>query len=200
MRRSLWLALAAALFSGLTALSAADMLKSGPQAGEKLPGSFHPLNINGSHAGNEHCLVCEYGLDPVVLVFARDVPSGSSLTLLQKLEKALEDHQAASLKAFAVFLSPNFDKEEERKDLVQKLDSLTKGAEHPLKQLVLSADSASELEKQYKINKEAELTVLVYKQLKVVDNFAYAKDKLTEKDVDAILAAVDKMLPARKKK
>jgi hypothetical protein len=32
-------------------------VKSGPQAGEQLPGPFHPLNINGSAAGNKQCLV-----------------------------------------------------------------------------------------------------------------------------------------------
>jgi hypothetical protein len=201
MRRTFWLALAATLFSCLAVLPADDMLKSGPQVGEKLPGSFHPLNVNGSHANHEHCLVCDYGLDPVVLIFAREVPTaGASLALLQKVDKALEDHQAASLKAFVVFLSPNFAKEEDRKDLVQKIESLTKLPDQPVKQLALSADSASELEQLYKLDKGAELTVLLYKELKVVNNFAYAKDKLTDKDVDAVLTAVDKMLPAKKKK
>lgn len=32
-------------------------LKSGPQVGEKLPGAFHPLNINGPTPGQKQCLV-----------------------------------------------------------------------------------------------------------------------------------------------
>ena len=36
---------------------AADALKSGPQTGERLPGPFHPLNINGEAAGQKQCLV-----------------------------------------------------------------------------------------------------------------------------------------------
>jgi hypothetical protein len=35
---------------------AAD-LESGPQTGKKLPGPFHPLNVNGAMAGKKHCLV-----------------------------------------------------------------------------------------------------------------------------------------------
>jgi hypothetical protein len=36
---------------------AADALKSGPQTGERLPGAFHPLNVNGDAAGTKLCLV-----------------------------------------------------------------------------------------------------------------------------------------------
>src|SRR2546426_1022374 len=56
------------------AFQAEAKLKSGPQQGQALPGPFHFLNVNGAHAGNPHCLVCEYGLEPVVMVFTREVP------------------------------------------------------------------------------------------------------------------------------
>ncbi len=36
---------------------AADDLKSGPQIGDKVPGPFSPLNINGDDAGAKRCLV-----------------------------------------------------------------------------------------------------------------------------------------------
>jgi hypothetical protein len=36
---------------------AAEELKSGPQAGKHIPGPFHPLNINGSAAGEKSCQV-----------------------------------------------------------------------------------------------------------------------------------------------
>jgi hypothetical protein len=35
----------------------AEEIKSGLQPGDKLPGPFHPLNINGSSAGKKSCLV-----------------------------------------------------------------------------------------------------------------------------------------------
>lgn len=47
-------AVAGALF--LSSAIAAD-LKSGPQAGDGLPGPFHPLNITGPDAGKKQCLV-----------------------------------------------------------------------------------------------------------------------------------------------
>jgi hypothetical protein len=36
---------------------AAETLKSGPQVGEKVPGPFNPLNVNGSAAGQKVCQV-----------------------------------------------------------------------------------------------------------------------------------------------
>lgn len=41
----------------LAASAGAAEIKSGLQPGEKLPGPFHPLNINGSRAGQKNCLV-----------------------------------------------------------------------------------------------------------------------------------------------
>lgn len=48
-------ALAGALLVGCAL--AADALKSGPQAGERIPGPFHPLNVTGDDAGQKRCLV-----------------------------------------------------------------------------------------------------------------------------------------------
>jgi hypothetical protein len=36
---------------------AADVVKSGPQTGEKLPGPFNPLNVTGEDAGQKRCQV-----------------------------------------------------------------------------------------------------------------------------------------------
>src|SRR5262245_39680118 len=68
------LGLAVALVVTLsTTLASADdkQVKSGPQVGDDLAGPFHPLNVNGKKAGEKHCLYCENGDRPVVMVFAR---------------------------------------------------------------------------------------------------------------------------------
>src|SRR5262245_19924977 len=71
---------------------AQDAVKSGPQPGEVLPGPFHPYNATGDFKDRPHCLVCEYGLRPVVAVFARDFPTPDNpLTkLLQALDEVVE--------------------------------------------------------------------------------------------------------------
>lgn len=63
------------------ALPAQEGAKSGPQIGQMIPGPFQPVNATGPYAGRPHCLVCQFGLRPVVLVFARETgePDGPVL-------------------------------------------------------------------------------------------------------------------------
>jgi hypothetical protein len=180
------LALVVMLFGSLWAYSQ-EALKSGPQVGEFLPGPFHPLNLNGPHANNPHCLVCEFSLGPVVLVFTRDVTKVAGL--LQKLDDAVARHPVEGLRSFAVVLSDNFAKEENQKEVA---GSLGKSAAE-LKNLILAVAGPAGPEN-YNINKDAEVTVILYKKLKVVGSFAFAKDKLTDKEIGDILAATEKLV------
>src|SRR5207302_2570092 len=102
------------------ALDASDSLKSGPQVGEMIPGPFHFLNINGTFAGDPHCLVCEYGLRPVVAVFARPVPEEQDplATLLRKVDETVANRQAAELRGLAAFLNADYANDDSRKALV----------------------------------------------------------------------------------
>ncbi|HLN27123.1 MAG TPA: hypothetical protein VK395_05225 [Gemmataceae bacterium] len=199
MRRcfSLTLALLVVAILSSQVQAAGDELKSGPQPGEEIPGPFHILNINGEHAANLHCLVCAYGLRPVVAVFTREpIAANKTLaTLLQKLDEDLVKYKDARLRAFAVLLSDEFPKEEGRKNLVAGLGNTA--AELDLKRLILAAgDSAGP--DNYKLNKDAALTVVLYRNHKVIANFAFAKDKFTENDITAILEGVHKMIGAKK--
>src|SRR5437016_3568144 len=67
-----------------------DTKESSPQpivVGKDLPGAFHPLNVTGPRKGNYHCLVSDYGLNPNVLIFSRDLDFGNELkSLLKQLD------------------------------------------------------------------------------------------------------------------
>ena len=108
--------------------AAADDVKSGPQPGEAIPGPFHFLNVNGPHASNPHCLVCEFGLRPAVLIFARTPPTdkGPLGDLLHKLDEAVDRHKNAELRSGLIVLSDDFTKEDARKQLVRRLEGSTK--------------------------------------------------------------------------
>ena len=181
-------AVALSLFLGLVVGSPglAQELKSGPQPGELLPGPFHPYNLNGPFATHPHCLVCEFGPRPVVMVFARDATKITGL--LQKLDEVVGRRRDVGLKAFAVILSPDFAKEENRKEVIQSLEKTAAD----LKNVILAVEGPDGPEK-YRINKDADVTVILYRKLNVAANFAYAKDKLTDKEIGDILAAIDKL-------
>src|SRR2546423_806269 len=102
-RKLLLLASLAFLFVASAGL-AADAVKSGPQSGEKLPGAFHPLNVNGANAGKKHCLYCDNGLNPVVMIFARDV-SAPLTNLIKKVDAATAKNAGNRMGSFVVFCS-----------------------------------------------------------------------------------------------
>jgi hypothetical protein len=206
---------------------AQDVLKSGPQVGKFIPGSFRPFNINGKYGkkdentpGRHHCLVCEYELNPVVMIFARDHKEEKSkddkeLTdLLNKIDEAVaKDRElAGNLRAFAVFLSPvgtdsvietelaktkdsdKFDPDELVKlsmDRKKLIERLDKSTSE-LKNVVVGY-YAQEGPKGYNINPKAEVTVVLYLNFKVQANFAFEEGQLTAKAVDEIMAAVKKL-------
>lgn len=206
---------AALVFCVAVALTQESALKSGPQPGALLPGPFDAFVINGKvAAGRQHCLICENALNPAVLVFAREPEAGKDAALnelLKKLDDAILRHQKAQLGGFAVFLSPyarssvtepaNEDVEKlleeatKRNELFARLDKRAKD----LKELVVAAYPA-EGPKGYDINAKAEVTVVFYQKLKVIANWAFVAEKMTDSDVDGILKKVDATLAAAAKK
>jgi hypothetical protein len=208
----------------LAAAPAGETFKSGLQKGDLLPASFAPFNINGPRQGRYHCLVCEYGLDPVVLVFVREPAKGKEPAkddgeaksdavgeLLKKLDDAVARHDKASLHAFAVFLSPDArssitdPKEDDPGKLVDEANArraldarLTARAEN-LKNVVLT-HALPDGPKGYLINPKAEVTIVFYQRLKVLANFAFKEGEVRSENIDAVLKTVDETLSPRKKK
>src|SRR5262245_30299933 len=103
MRTMRIVAVFALAFVGCGMLLAGDAVKSSLQPGEKIPGPFHPLNVNGAQAGKKHCLVCENGTNPVAMVFARECNEPLA-KLIAELDAAAEKNKEARLGTFVVFL------------------------------------------------------------------------------------------------
>ena len=176
--------LAAVLVAGLGGAVAAADLKSGPQAGEKVPGPFHPLNVNGEDAGRKACLYCKADQSPVVAIFARTADDPNLQKLLKAVDAATVKNSAAELNSFAVYLSADETLEAKLKDQAEKAQ---------LQRLVLAIESPEGPTK-YNIARKADVTVLLYKERVVTANYAFEKGKLTEQDVEKIVADVSKIV------
>lgn len=176
--------LAAAVVVVLGGVAFAADIKSGPQAGEKVPGPFHPLNINGESAGKKACLYCKAGDSPVVAIFARNAEDATLQKLIAAVETATEKNAKAELNSFVVFCSDSDKLEGKLKEFAEKAK---------LKNVVLSIESPEGPEK-YNISKTADVTVLLYKERVVVNNFSFEKGKLADKDVDAVVAGIAKLV------
>jgi hypothetical protein len=174
-------AVALVLFAG--SVFAADPIKSGPQVGDKVPGPFHPLNINGEKAGQKNCLFCSNGQNPVAMVFARDVDD-SVVDLIKKIDASTVKNAEASMGSFFVFLSDDKSLEKKLADVAEKSG---------LKKCVLSIDNPAG-PKGYNVSEKAQVTVVLYKEREVKANYSFAKGELKGKDIDTIIGDVKKII------
>jgi hypothetical protein len=190
-----------------------------PAKGSLVPGPFLPYNLNGAKGKDRfHCLVCEYGLKPVVMVFVREakVAEKGILSLLKRLDQAVEQNAESYLSSFVVFLhedaatavtdgkdriSEDPGKSiEDTKKLVKEtaareklLDDLRAVAKD-LKHVVVASYPLEGPEK-YKegLGRELGVTVILYFKHRVVESYRFPEGKLNEeavmKGVDALLAA-----------
>ncbi len=172
------------LISGLA--WAQTPFRSGPQPKDDIPGAFRPLNINGEFANEPHCLVCENGLNPVVMIFARD-RSEPLVKLITQLEAKTDLHSQQDLGAFVVFLK---DGEAFRKELEQVAKTKR------LKRTILSIEDPAVL-KDYKLAKNADVTVVLYTESVVRVNHAFKQGELNDQAIEAVLADIAKILPKK---
>jgi hypothetical protein len=165
---------------------AAETIKSGPQVNDDVPGPFHPLNITGARAGQKNCLYCQNGASPVAVVFAREVTPAVT-KLIKKLDDCTAKNEECRMGSYVVFLC---DKEGLDKDLKAMAEK------EKLGKIVLSIDNPAGPE-EYKISKDADVTVLLYTKHVVKANYAFKKGELKDGDIDAIVKDVPKILPKK---
>jgi len=176
--RTVAMGLAAALLVSF-AVAEEGTIKSGPQKGETLAGPFHPLNINGAKAGEKNCLYCENGARPVAMVFATELTPAVK-KLIAKLDDCTGKNSDCKMASFIVFCS-------DEEGLADQLKKVAKDAE--LKKTVLSIDNPAG-PKGYHVNKEAGVTVILYKERTVKSNLAFKKGQFSEKDIETVVEAL----------
>jgi hypothetical protein len=177
--------LGAALLTCSAVLAAG--VKSGPQVDQQLPGPFEPLNVTGEAAGQKYCLYCSNGVNPVAMIFAREITPAVT-RLLREIDTATAKNAGASMGSFVVFCANNEGLEKQLKELAKK---------ESLKKIVLAIDNPAGPE-DYKIAKEADVTVVLYVERTVKANYAFKKGELAEKDVETVVKDLSKILPKSK--
>jgi hypothetical protein len=166
--------------------SAAEPIKSGLQPGQKIATIFEPINVTGEHAGEPYCLICENGLSPVAMLFAREV-SEPLLKLVAKLDEATGKNRDRQMGSFVVFLS-------NKEGLQEQLQAAAK--KRGLKHIVLSIDQPAGPEG-FSVSKDAEVTVVLYHDHLVKANHAFRPGELTDQASDKILADLPKILATK---
>jgi hypothetical protein len=169
-------------------MPAQQPLRSSLQPGERIAAEFHCLNVTGKHAGKRHCLVCENGLSPVAMVFARSVDE-PLLRLLVQLDAATAKNAKSEMGSFVVFLSADAELPAQLKKLAGK---------HSLKHLVLSVYDPAGPDG-FQVAKEADVTVVLYREFIVGANHAFKKGELSDVASAKIVADLPRILEVKKK-
>ena len=161
---------------------------SGPQVGTELPGPFMPLNVTGDSAGEKHCLYCENGDKPVVMIFARNADCPATQKLIKQVDDKVSKNSDCNLRSFVVFCTDDSNAEAKLKEMAK---------EKGIQKVVLSTDSPTGPSK-YKVAKDADVTVVLYTNRTVKANHSYKAGELKDADITAILADIKKIAPEAK--
>jgi hypothetical protein len=207
MRTTLAAAFAVLLTVPAFAADEDKAFKSGPKPGDSVPGPFQPYVVVGKakFKGKIHCPVTESGLNPVVAVFVRSTEATETVTkLVQQLDEAAVKNELARLGAFVVFLDNDI-KEDEREadknkaavdrvlkedDEREKVAGALEDRFKELKQTSVLHDWVGNVKSLFKLHDDAEVTVVVYNQNKVLSTHAFRRGELTDAGVKAVLEDV----------
>jgi hypothetical protein len=163
---------------------AAEPCVSGLKAGEK-PGPYSSVICTGAHRGESFCFICDNRDRPAVVVFARTLnePLGK---LVKQLDKAVKDHKSAKLNAWVTFLHAD------QASLDPKV--VEWGKTHAISAVPLGVFEDEVGPPSYRLAREAEVTIILFVNGKVVSNFAFRTDELTEAKAAEVMKALPGIL------
>lgn len=164
---------------------AADPCVSGVPVGGR-PGPYSFLVATGPQRGQPTCYICEQDKKPTAVVFARRTsePLGK---LLAKLDAAAAEKKSAGFFAWMTLLADTAD-----------LDALARWAQKQgLKTIPVGAFEDADGPPAYKLAADVEVTVLLFVDRKVVANFAFRPDELTDAKVAEVAEALPKLFAGK---
>jgi hypothetical protein len=171
-------------------VAAGDPCVSGVPVGQR-PGPYSFLVATGAQRGKQTCYICEQheGNKPAAVVFARNL-SEPLAKLLSKLEAVGTDKKESGYKVWMTQLTPT-----------ANLDELAKWAQKQgLKTTPIGAFEDADGPPSYKLNKDADATIILFAKQKVIANFAFRTGELNDKSIEEVLKAVPQLFEKVEKK
>src|SRR5437764_3737919 len=162
-------------------LFAEEPCVSGLPAGQR-PGPYAFEVVTGPQRGQSCCYICETGDKPAAVVFARGL-TGPLGRLVAGLDKAATDGQPAGFRTWLTLLAPAAGEDARLVEWGQK---------YALR-MPLGTFADADGPPAYRLNRAADVTVLLFVKKKVVANFAFRAGELTEAKADDVVAALKKL-------
>lgn len=121
----------------------------------------------------------------MVSIFARSLTDDLA-SLVKKIDKLVAENKDKNMAAFVVLLTDDPDAAEPKlKELAEK---------HKIQNVPLTIFDGVSGPASYKVSKDAEVTVMMWKRQTVKANFAFAKGKLNANGVKAVVKSTGKIL------
>ena len=175
---------ALALLCVVGAAVAADELKSGLPVGQRVP-AFNVRDITGPEKGKTLCYRCKYGAQPVVTIFTREM-NDNVVELVKQIDSQVGSNKDKKMAAFVVLITDTPDSAE------PKLEALA--TKEKIKNTPLTVVEGVTGPPNYKIAKDAEVTVMMWVESEVKVNQAFAKGKFDKKAAESLAAETKKIL------
>jgi hypothetical protein len=121
------------------------------------------------------------------VIFAREI-SDPLTSLVKKIDEATAKNSDCKMGSFVVFCSKEEGLEKKLKELASK---------EKLSKTILTLDNPAG-PSDYKIAKDADVTVILYTKKTAKVNHAFKKGEMKESDVEKILGELDQILPKKK--
>ncbi|MGF1579576.1 MAG: hypothetical protein ACFCD0_09450 [Gemmataceae bacterium] len=164
-------------------VNAQQPLSSGLKVGRR-PGPYTSVVSVGKERGTSHCYICESLDRPVLIVFARELTPELG-KLVTKID-AEEPNQEKGLRAWVTFLH------EDQASIDKKI--ITWAKKHAVRNMPIGVFEDLAGPPTYLLSKQAEVTVLLSVDYKVVGNFAFRKGELNDKAITKIVKTLPKIM------
>jgi len=161
---------------------------SGLQLGQK-PGPYASVISTGAQRGQSFCYICDTGEKPAAIIFARSLsdPLGK---LAAQFDKAVIEHKPAELRSWITFLS------DDQPSLDAKV--VHWGQKYALRNVPLGVFEDVGGPPSYRLNRDADVTVLLFVKQKVVANFAFRASELSDQKIAEVVKALPGIVGAKK--
>lgn len=165
----------------LAATLAADPCTSGVPVGKR-PGPYSFLVATGTERGQLTCYICEQEDKPTAVVFARTL-SVPLAKLLQAFDAETAKRPGTGFKAWMTQLTDG-----------AELDALAKWSQQQgLKSVAVGAFEDRDGPPAYLLAEEADVTVMLFRNRKVIGNFAFRAGELNEAAVADVMKTMPKL-------
>jgi hypothetical protein len=161
----------------VTAALAADSKSAALQVGDAVE-AFYVKDVTGPAAGTELCYRCRFGNRPVISIFTRKV-SEPVAALVQEVDGAVSQHADKNMAGFVVVLTD---------DPAGQEESLKKLAtDHGIKHVPLTTFNDVGGPRNYKLAKDAEVTVMMWVDGKLQVNESLKASELSKEKIAAVV-------------